>query len=123
MQGYTSVSFEGGCLDGTRIDQFPSRHSGEQVRARRGVVAVRMTEGVGILKLKESSPLPENWLSYNVDVYESQGLRPGKGHIYAFSETIAINRCESLTQKNKQCKNDAEHLSDYCNTHRSKAKK
>lgn len=121
MRGHKTVHFKGGCLDGTFHDNFPAQLSGKPVHARRGVVAVKVADGVEIRKLAGDKPIPVNWLSYNVDVYLPTGeTTMDKGQVYTFSETMGINRCESLTLKDKQCRNEAMDGHEHCKTHRPK---
>ena len=53
-------------------------------------------------------------------VYEK--IAPGShGEVeYKFLHSEEVSRCTALTKQGKLCRNDAEHLSDFCKTHSRK---
>lgn len=113
-------TFRGGPRDGEVID-LPLPMCQARLAYESDVWYRREISGaVGIVRggVRREHP---RWLRYTVDVYEK--IAPGsQGEVeYKFLRSESFDRCTAMTKQAKQCRNDAEPLSDVCKTHSKRA--
>jgi len=118
-RGRTSIIFKGGEHNGLEYHDvalpLPNR-----IRYSKGVCFAGSLEKDDIQIIKFSEKLPNNWISYSVDVYvkEEKENKRKLGSIYKYKGEEMVNRCEATTQKGTLCKHNALDNDIYCGAHK-----
>jgi len=119
-RGKTSIIFKGGNYDGTTHDNV-STPLPNNIYQNKGIGFIKSLKDDNSVEIvKFSGKLPDNWLSYSVDVYVREPKKDKRklGTIYNYKGEEMINRCEAITQKGTHCKHSALEGAGYCGSHK-----